>query len=132
MNRSIEKKLIICLTLLILFASPQRGWSDEESSDDENKEPPRRALPAPFPSPPFPSGEFQGYPLVGVPPSDTVYPFMKFIYKTPWGDCIKKSGVQLYGWINASANEAPVNIQIHPIPIGSFLIVSNWINFCFV
>lgn len=122
MNRSIEKKLIICLTLLILFASPQRGWSDEESSDDENKDPPRRALPAPFPSPPFPSGEFQGYPLVGVPPSDTVYPFMKFIYKTPWGDCIKKSGVQLYGWINASANRSTCKDSNTP---DSYWIVPN-------
>lgn len=125
MNRSIEKTLIMCLTLLMLFASPQRGWSEEESSDEENKEPPRRALPAPFPSPPFPSGEYQGYPLVGVPPSDTVYPFMKFIYKTPWGDCIKKSGVQLYGWINASANRSTCEDSNTP---DSYWIVPNHVE----
>lgn len=51
---------------------------------------PRRALPAPFPSPPFPSGEYQGYPLIGVPSSDAIYPLMKAVYKTSCGDAIKK------------------------------------------
>ncbi len=72
--------------------SQEQNEKKDEKSED--KEPPRRALPAPFPSPPFPSGEYQGYPLVGVPPSDTVYPLMKAIYKTPWGEAIKKSSVQ--------------------------------------
>src|SRR5262245_55870625 len=34
----------------------------------------RRALPPPFPSPPFPTGEWQGFPLIGLPPSDSIYP----------------------------------------------------------
>ncbi len=71
---------------------------------DKPKEPARRALPAPFSSPPFPSAEYQGYPLVGVPPDDTVYPLMKAIYKTPYGDAIKKTRIKAYGWINASGN----------------------------
>jgi len=71
------------------------SWADE---------PPRRALPGPFPSPPFPSSEFQGYPLVGVPPSDAVYPLMKAIYSTSCGEAIKNSRVKLYGWINGSGN----------------------------
>ena len=50
----------------------------------------RRALPAPFASPPFPSAEYQGYPLIGVPPSDEVYPLMKTLYNTSYGDAIKK------------------------------------------
>lgn len=70
---------------------------------DEN-EPERRALPAPFTSPPFPSAEYQGSPLVGVPPSDTVYPLMKAIYNTPCGEAIKKSRLKAYGWINGSGN----------------------------
>ena len=41
------------------------------------KEPARRALPAPFPAPPFPSAEYQGYPLIGVPPDTTEWPLMK-------------------------------------------------------
>ena len=76
--------------------------SDDEES--KSQEPPRRALPAPFQSPPFPSAEYQGYPLIGVPPSDTVYPLMKGIYKTPYGEAIKQSRVMAYGWINGSGN----------------------------
>jgi hypothetical protein len=65
---------------------------------------PRRALAAPFDSPPFPSGEYQGYPLIGVPPDDTVYPLMKAIYGGPWGEEIKDSRIATYGWFNASGN----------------------------
>jgi len=72
--------------------------------DSEKKEPPRRALPAPFPSPPFPSAEFQGYPLIGVPPDDTVYPLMQSFYDTPCGEQIKKTGIRAYGWFNVSGN----------------------------
>lgn len=77
-----------------------------KSQDDEskNEEPKRRALPAPFASPPFPSAEYQGYPLIGVPPDDTVYPLMKEVYKTSWGEAIKKSRVKAYGWVNGSVN----------------------------
>jgi hypothetical protein len=101
-----------CLSQDTLAAQANDKDSDaEQNHDDESackkekpKEPPRRALPAPFPSPPFPSAEYQGYPLIGVPPSDTVYPLMNAIYHTRFGDAIKKTGVQAYGWINASAN----------------------------
>lgn len=75
---------------------------ENTSSDDE--EPKRRALPAPFQSPPFPSAEYQGSPLIGIPPSDTVYPLMKAIYSTPCGEAIKRTGIKAYGWINGSGN----------------------------
>lgn len=80
--------------------------SDCTSQDDtpEKEEPKRRALPAPFASPPFPSAEYQGSPLIGIPPNDTVYPLMKAIYNTPCGEAIKKSRVKAYGWINGSGN----------------------------
>jgi len=48
-------------------------------------EPPRRALSAPFDSPPFPSAEYQGYPLVGVPYSTPPSPLMKALTGTPAG-----------------------------------------------
>jgi hypothetical protein len=83
---------------------PSEETQDCKSDEEENKEPPRRALPAPFPSPPFPSGEFQGYPLVGVPPSDEVYPLMAAIYKTSWGEVLKSYRINAYGWVNVSAN----------------------------
>lgn len=78
--------------------------SDNCDDKEKQKELPRRALPAPFESPPFPSAEYQGYPLIGVPPSDTIYPLMKALYKMRTGDALKKSRVNIYGWINFSGN----------------------------
>jgi hypothetical protein len=82
---------------------PETLGPKEESTNGEPA-PPRRALPAPLPSPPMPSGEWQGYPLVGVPPDSSVYPLMKAIYGGPNGDEIKESRIKAYGWVNASGN----------------------------
>jgi hypothetical protein len=76
------------------------GGGNGDNSGQPEK--PRRALPAPFASPPFPTGEWQGFPLIGVPPSDTVYPVMKAIYGGPLGDEIKDSRIKFYGWLNSS------------------------------
>jgi len=65
---------------------------------------PRRALPAPFPSPPFPSGEYQGYPLVGVPPDMQLWPFMEAIQNTSLGQSMIDNRINIYGWLNASVN----------------------------
>lgn len=76
----------------------------QNGDNGEKAEPERRALPAPLQSPPMPSGEWQGYPLIGVPPSDTDFPLMKAIYGGPCGDFFKESRINIYGWINASGN----------------------------
>lgn len=84
-----------------------KAYGDEIKPKDDNgetEEKPRRALPAPFNSPPFPNGEFQGFPVIGVPVSDAEYPLMKAIYGGPCGDAIKESRVKAYGWANASQN----------------------------
>ncbi len=81
--------------------NPQCGCQDEKSESDKST---RRALPPPFASPPFPSAEYQGSPLIGVPSSDTVYPLMEAVYKTPYGEAIKNTGIKAYGWINGSGN----------------------------
>ncbi len=80
------------------------GKPEEKKEDESEPEPFRRALAAPLKSPPFPSGEWQGYPLVGLPPADDVYPLMNAIYGGPNGDAIKESRVKVYGWFNASGN----------------------------
>lgn len=77
--------------------------SERKEAEDKN-DPVRRSLPAPFQSPPFPSAEYQGYPLIGVPASDTLYPLTKAIYKTRCGETMKKRRIKAYGWINASGN----------------------------
>lgn len=84
--------------------------------------PQRRALPAPFDSPPFPSAEYQGYPLIGVPVSDTVYPLMKAIYAIPGADVIKESRIKAYGWINGSGNLSTCNNSNMPT---SYWLVPN-------
>jgi hypothetical protein len=77
---------------------------DNGANGGDQPEPPRRALPAPLTSPPMPSGEWQGYPLIGVPPTTPDYPLMQAIYGGPFGDALKDSRVKIYGWINASGN----------------------------
>src|SRR5262249_13900826 len=79
----------------------QNGNGNEK---EEKPEPPRRALPAPFNSPPFPTAEYQGFPLIGVPVSETEYPLMKAIYGGPYGEQIRESRIKAYGWFNASGN----------------------------
>jgi hypothetical protein len=76
----------------------------DKGNGNGEPEKPRRALPAPFASPPFPTGEWQGFPLIGVPPNDTDYPLMKAIYGGKLGDAIKESRIKTYGWLNASGN----------------------------
>lgn len=66
--------------------------------------PPRRALPAPFASPPFPGGEYQGYPLVGVPVDTTQWALMKSLQGTWCGDALNSERIRVYGWLNASGN----------------------------
>lgn len=129
-NVRMLRKAYLVAILTVSIVCPRISWADEIESntdtsyssdstdsnceseqktdckpkEDKPEEPKRRALPAPFASPPFPSAEYQGSPLIGVPPSDSVYPLMKAIYKTPCGDAIKKSRVKAYGWINVSGN----------------------------
>src|SRR2546428_69539 len=76
--------------------------------------PPRRALPAPFDSPPFPSAEYQGYPLVGVPYSTPPSPLMKALTGTPVGDFMNAHRLYLYGWINAAANVSSSSLSNSP------------------
>lgn len=90
------------------------------NGEEPKSEPYRRALPAPFASPPFPTGEWQGFPLIGVPPSDTIYPLMKAIYDGPYGDAIKESRIKTYGWINASGNFSSAK--------NSNTVSSYWVN----
>jgi Putative beta-barrel porin-2, OmpL-like. bbp2 len=86
-----------CLRRFFNAYKPAKEKSEETS---EATEPARRALPAPFAAPPFPTGEWQGFPLIGVPPNDSAYPLMKALY----GDCAKEQRTKVYGWFNGSGN----------------------------
>lgn len=68
-------------------------------------EPPRRALPAPLASPPFPSAEWQGYPLVGVPPATTVWPTTELLHALlPELVPAVAPRFRAYGWATTSGN----------------------------
>jgi hypothetical protein len=89
------------------FGSTTNGGQSSSGNGNsvQDKPPPyRRALPEPWSSPPFPGHEYQGYPLIGVPPSTDVYPLMKAVYGGPCGDDIKDTRIKAYGWITSSGN----------------------------
>lgn len=96
-------------------------WSGVIQCDEA----PRRALPAPFASPPFPSAEYQGYPLIGVPKSDALYPLTKAIYHTSWGQFLKRMGIKAYGWINGAVNASTCKNSNTP---DSYWIVPNTVQ----
>jgi hypothetical protein len=82
----------------------QEFFPDPNVKAPDTPDPPRRALPGPLMSPPMPSSEWQGYPLIGVPPVSGDYPLMKAIYGGPYGETAKDSGIKMYGWVNGSGN----------------------------
>jgi hypothetical protein len=88
----------------VLKAYKDEFFPKEGEKKEEEPEKPRRALLSPWSSPPFPGHEYQGYPLIGVPPDDTVYPIMKGILATPCGEAIKDSRILFSGWVTGSGN----------------------------
>jgi len=113
------------LLALFLVLTPFLQNLHAEDSNNSKKEPKRRALPAPFKSPPFPSAEYQGYPLVGVPVDDTIYPLQDSFDKSFWGKWFKCNRIRFYGWANASGNLS--NCRHSNLP-DSYWIVANKIE----
>jgi hypothetical protein len=66
--------------------------------------PDRRALPSPFDAPPFPGSEYQGYPLIGVPPDNTIWPLQQFLQGTPINEVLNANRTRVYGWVTAEGN----------------------------
>ncbi len=82
---------------------PKEKDKDEEAEPEPEK--PRTANPAPFRAPSFPTAEWQGYPNIGVPPTDNGgYSIMQGLYATDWGDFFKDSRIYIYGWVTGSGN----------------------------
>ncbi len=81
--------------------TPTAGAEEKKPADQAAA---RRALPPPLPSPPMPSGEWQGYPLIGVPVDTTRWPLMKAMQGTWPGDVLDSERIRVYGWINVSGN----------------------------
>ncbi len=87
-----------------VFCPKKNGNGDEEETPPAPAE--RRALPEPWSSPPFPGHEYQGYPLIGVPPAPLdSYPLMKGLLATPWiGDWLQDNRIKIYGWATVGGN----------------------------
>jgi Putative beta-barrel porin-2, OmpL-like. bbp2 len=68
-------------------------------------DPARRGSPAPVDGPPFPFSDwpYGGSPVVGAPWTQSS-PLMQAIWGGPHGEAWKKSGVQIYGWLNGGFN----------------------------
>lgn len=79
----------------------------EDADVAPGEAPPRRAMDAPFSSPPFPSAEWQlggvEYPI-GVPNGNAQYPLEKALACTAFGGWLRDHRIETYGWINPSAN----------------------------
>jgi hypothetical protein len=79
--------------------------TDTQSSDaDSTTQSQRRGLPPPYNSPPYPSGEYQGYPLIGIPPSETHWPLQEWLDDTALGRGMSHNRILIYGWLNGSGN----------------------------
>jgi hypothetical protein len=72
---------------------------------DNAPEPKFRGYPAPVPGPPYPFSvwPYGGSVTIGQPWTQAG-PLMTAIWGGPDGDAWKKSGIQIYGWLNAGAN----------------------------
>jgi hypothetical protein len=88
----------------------------------ESSETPRRAPPSPWDSPPFPTSEYQGYPLIGVPPNSNEDPLQKALYLGPYGDAFRASRLEVHGWVTTSGNWS--NARNSNLPT-AYMIVPN-------
>jgi hypothetical protein len=99
-----------------VFNVPLEGWQSTgatalvqppaaaDTTTQASKESKRRALPAPFPSPPLPGSEYQGYPLIGVPDDFSMWPLMKVLQGTPFNDFLVDNRTRVYGWVTVEGN----------------------------
>jgi hypothetical protein len=86
-------------------------------------EPKRRALPAPFLSPPFPGSDYQGSPpLIGIPTGPPAYPLMQALQGTWYGTVLNDNRINMYGWLDVGANASSSKNSNVPL---SYNIVPN-------
>jgi hypothetical protein len=91
---------------------------DAQPDDADSHAPARRAMDAPFDSPPFPSLEWQlgGVPApVGVPDTNSSYPLEKALNCTAFGRWMQRNRIELYGWITPSANISSSSFSNFPL-----------------
>ena len=97
-----------------LFNAYVEEFSPSPGVASAEPEPVRRALPAPWDSPPYPGGEYQGSPLIGVPVGTKEYPLMKALAGMSLGEWMRDNRIKTYGWVNGSYNWSNSNNSNQP------------------
>jgi hypothetical protein len=84
------------------FGAYANDWKGTATSGPS---PARRWTPAPVEGPPYPFSDwpYGGSPVIGVPWTQSA-PLMQSLWSGPHGEDWKKSGVQIYGWLDAGFN----------------------------
>jgi hypothetical protein len=85
-----------------------QAYADDWKGTDAGSDPPpaaRRGYPAPVDGPPFPFSDwpYGGSVVIGAPWTQSS-PLMQALWSGPHGEVWKKSGVQIYGWLNVGCN----------------------------
>jgi hypothetical protein len=72
--------------------------------------PAKRGFPSPLTTPPYPFSDwpYGGSVDIGAPWTNS-YPLMQALWSGPHGDAWKKSGIQIYGWLNFGFNVSTSN-----------------------
>ncbi|WP_369925500.1 outer membrane beta-barrel protein [Xanthomonas sp. NCPPB 2632] len=109
------------------FAAAYR--EDAQPADPNAPPPARRGLDSPLASPPFPSAEWQlggvAYPI-GVPNLNSQYPLEKAMACNRVGRWLKDNRIEVYGWLNASANLSSSSHTNYPL---SYAVRPNRVEF---
>jgi hypothetical protein len=98
-----------------LFNAYVDEFKGTPATAEAGPEPIRRAAPSPLNSPPFPSSEYQGYPLLGIPPSTKEWPLMKAMSGSSIGDAFKANRIRTYGWVTGAYNWSTADNSNQPI-----------------
>jgi hypothetical protein len=98
------------------FAAAYR--EDAQPVDPNATAPKRRAMDAPFDSPPFPNSEWQmgGVPApIGVPDTNSTYPLEKALGCTRLGQWMQRNHIEIYGWLTPALNASSSNFSNFPL-----------------
>jgi Putative beta-barrel porin-2, OmpL-like. bbp2 len=90
-----------------LFGAYKQDWAGTTPSGPT---PARRGFPSPVTNPPFPFSDwpYGGAPTIGEPWTQSG-PLMQALWDGSHGDWFKRSGIQIYGWLDAGFNVSTSN-----------------------
>lgn len=98
------------------FAAAYR--EDAQPSNASAPAPARRAMDAPFDSPPFPNAEWQlgGVPApIGVPDTNSTYPLEKALGCTRLGQWMQRNRIEIFGWLTPATNASTSSFSNYPL-----------------